>query len=83
MYTQHHQDLIKYIFLQVTQCQIESSDEEDNSPPAEIPTHSQAAEMMEKCLIWYEHQKEAEGTSLLHQQRVQRLAAQKRTSNLK
>ncbi len=42
--------------MQATQESPENSDEEDTSAllPG-IPTHGAAAEILEKCVIWYEH----------------------------
>ncbi len=45
----------------------ETADEEEDAStfkPPGIPSHGAAAEMLEKCVLWYEHQKEAEPTTL-------------------
>ena len=42
------------------------------------PSNSQAAEMLEKCLTWYEKQPEVSSTSLLHLRRIRDLVSTKR-----
>lgn len=60
-----------------------SDDDQSSAQPSGVPTHAAAAEMFEKCVLWYEHQDEAEPETLLHLKKVHTLAATKRFSNLK
>lgn len=60
-----------------------SDEEEDESDTQETPTCGAVAEMLDKCLVWYEQQKESMATSLLMLKNIRDLAATKRYSNLK
>ena len=74
------------IMQQVTGSGNELESDEDEDCVTEVgggPSNSQAAEMLEKCLTWYEKQPEVSSTSLLHLRRIRDLAATKRYSNLK
>lgn len=61
----------------------EDSDDDDDSYSADIPTNGEAAEMFDKCLLWYEHQKESLPTSALLLKKIRDLAAAKQYSSLK
>ena len=72
------------IIQQVSQCTpTETSDTEDEDISAEkIINCGEAADMLEKCLKWYEEQKEATATNLMVLKGVRDLACKKRYSNL-
>ena len=58
-------------------------DDEDQDEPTTTISSGQAADMLEQCLKWYEHQDEATASSLLLLKRIRDLAASKRYKNLK
>lgn len=68
------------IIKQVSQTTFsDSSDEEEE--PIKCVSNGQAADMLEECLKWYEHQQEATPTSLMVLKGVRDLAYRKRYSN--
>ena len=58
-------------------------DDEDQDEPTTTISSGQAADVLEQCLKWYEHQDEATASSLLLLKRIRDLAASKRYKNLK
>ena len=51
--------------------------EEDEAKDSEIPNSGEVAEMLDKCLLWYERQGESTASSLLLLKRIRDLAATK------
>lgn len=73
------------IIQQVSQCKHPDKEEEDedDTVPLNSVTSREAADMLEKCLGWYEQQKEATATlSLMILKGVRDLACKKRYANL-
>lgn len=66
----------------VTGPQIDSEDDSDQEQPCPV-SHSEAAEMLEQCLTWLEHQQEASvyNTSVLRE--LHSLASEKRFNSMK
>ena len=70
------------IIQQVTLKNEESDEEEEETGevPSNIPTNAEVADMLHKCLLWYERQA---ATATLLLKKIRDLAASKRYSNLK
>ena len=61
----------------------EDEEGEDTVTMQAIPPHKEVASMLDKCLLWYEQQKESRPSSLLLLKEIRDLAVAKRHSNLK
>ena len=62
---------------------MDDDDNDEGCPPEKIPSHQQAAEMLDQCTKWYEYQEEATPTSLILLRKIRDLAIKKRHENLK
>ena len=66
-----------------TEEETDMEDDEDQDEPNTTISSSQAADVLDQCLAWYERQEEATASLLLLLQRIRDLAASKRYENLK
>lgn len=77
-------DIIEQVTATNEQSDIDNSDDDDDSGDTEsIPSNGEVADMLDKCLLWYEQQKESTPTSTLLLKKIRDLASSKRYSNLK
>ena len=61
----------------------DEEEEEEPDTPQKIPTNGEVADMLDKCLLWYEQQEESTAPLLLKLKSIRDLAATKHCSNLK
>ena len=80
-----YQLLSKEEIIQQVRNEVAPAEDESNEDPDKpnIPSNGEAAEMLDKCIRWFEHQEESTPSSLLLLKRIRDLATKKRYSQLK
>ena len=76
-------EIVRSVTEQANDTDEEEEEEQDTTQTQPIPTHKEVTSMLDKCLVWHEHQEESRPTSLLLLKEIRDLAASKWHSSLK